>query len=196
MPPFLVQRKPTTTAIRLTPRRLDTMRPTICGPQGMEASGSLGAGMASPTALEAITFTVATMDTAATADGHGGKGKVRFLVTICNNFAIPTSCGPKIFLAPNIEPRPLSCGALRGRFAAASRGRRRTVSLAPATTLPIGCLSNRQPQIGVETHRLVQSSHQASRPRLSNADRHQVPRRKLASWAPCSYRVAIRSEVG
>jgi hypothetical protein len=120
----------------------------------------------------------------------------RCLVTICNNFAIPTSCGPKIFLAPNIEPRPLSCGALRGRFAAASRGRRRTVSLAPATTLPIGCLSNRWPQIGVETHRLVQSSHQASRPRLSNADRHQVPRRKLASWAPCSYRVAIRSEVG
>ena len=36
--------------------------------------------------------------TAATADGHGGKGKVHFLVTICNNFAIPTSCGPKIFM--------------------------------------------------------------------------------------------------
>jgi hypothetical protein len=195
LPPFLVQRKPTTTAIRLTPRRLDTMRPTICGPQGMEASGSLAAGMGSPTRMEATTFTAAITGTAATADGHGGKGKVHFLVTICNNFAIPTSCGPKIFLAPNID-RPLSCAALRGRFAAASRGRRRTVSLAPATTLPIGCLSNRWPQIGVETHRLVQSSHQASRPRLSNADRHQVPRRKLASWAPCSYRVAIRSEVG
>ena len=123
-------------------------------------------------------------------------GSARCLVTICNNFAIPTSCVPKIFLAPNIEPRPLSCGALRGRFAAASRGRRRTVSLAPAATLPIGCLSNRWPLIGVEIHRLVQSSHQASRPRLSNADRHQVPRRKLASWAPCSYRVVIRSEVG
>ena len=35
--------------------------------------------------------------TAATADGHGGKGKVRFLVTICNNFASPTSCGLNIF---------------------------------------------------------------------------------------------------
>ena|ERR1700722_9934441 len=80
----------------------------------------------------------------------------------------------------------------RRMFAVVSRA----VSLAPATTFPIGCLSNRSPQTGVETHRLVQSSHQASRPRLSNADRHQVPRRKLALWVPCSYRVAIRSEVG
>jgi hypothetical protein len=89
----------------------------------MEASGSLAAGMGSPTRMEATTFTAAITGTAATADGHGGKGKDHFLVTICNNFAIPTSCGSKIFLAPNIEPRPLSCGALRGRFAAASRGR-------------------------------------------------------------------------
>jgi hypothetical protein len=46
---------------------------------------------------------------------------------------------------------------------------------------PIGGLKT-----GVETHRLAQSSHQAGRPRLSNADRHQVPRRKLALWVPCS----------
>jgi len=128
-----------------------------------------------------------------TASLNAGSGHMTRPPTTAAYFFSSESSGCAVAAAVVRPAGALRCPAMASRQGAGPW----MVSPAPATTLPIGCLSNRWPQTGVETHRLVQSSHQASRPRLSNADRHQVPRRKLAFWAPCSYRVGdqIRSRM-